>query len=84
MAELNRQVREWEKRHKDLAKDLAEEERKVKENEVFIKLLDSENQAVQLQVCMIIILYVVIIFHCMQTLTCDYFVIICQMCILYT
>ena len=50
VAELNRQVKEWEKKTKDLEELLSNEEKKAKEKDMVIKLLDSENHAVQLQV----------------------------------
>ena len=50
VAELDRQVREFGRRNADLEKLLVEEERRSKEKDMIIKTLDSENQAVQLQV----------------------------------
>ena len=46
----SRQAKELGRKNRDLEKLLEEEERKSKQKDMLIKSLDSENQAVQLQV----------------------------------
>ena len=48
--QLSRQAKELGRKNRDLEKLLDEEERKSKQKDMLIKSLDSENQAVQLQV----------------------------------
>ena len=48
--QLSRQAKELGRKNRDLEKLLEEEERKSKQKDMLIKSLDSENQAVQLQV----------------------------------
>lgn len=50
VAELNRQVREFARKNDGLEKSMAEIERKLQQRELMIRSLDSENQAVQLQI----------------------------------
>jgi hypothetical protein len=48
--QLSRQAKELGRKNRDLEKLLEEEERKSKQKDMLIKSLDSENQAVQLQI----------------------------------
>lgn len=50
VTELSRQVREFARKNEGLEKSMTEMERQLKQKELLIKSLDSENHAIQLQV----------------------------------